>query len=277
LTSAPLSRYLDPLHVARHLWRHGDLITQFTRREVEGRYRGSFLGVLWSFVHPLVLLMTYTFVFGMVFRARWPQGERGNLAEFSLVLFCGLITYNLFSECVTRAPGLVVANPSYVRKVVFPLEILPVTVVGSAVFHGLVSLSALLLYQLVLTRHLQPTVLLLPAVVVPLVLLSLGVSWFLSSLGVYVRDVGYLVTLLLQVLLFATPVFYPIDYIGPRLRVLLELNPLAFVVENVRRVVLWGRAPDWAGLGLWSLVCAVVMVLGYAWFMKTKRGFADVL
>lgn len=277
MTAAPLARTLDPIHLARHLWRHGDLITQFTRREVEGRYRGSFLGVLWSFVHPLVLLMTYTFVFGMVFGARWPQGQRGNLAEFSLVLFCGLIAYNLFSECVIRAPGLVVANPSYVRKVVFPLEILPVTVVGSALFHGLVSLSALLLYQLVLTRHLNATLLLLPLVAVPLVFLSLGVSWFLSGLGVYVRDVGYMVSLLLQVLLFATPVFYPMELVGPRLRVLFEFNPLAFVVENVRRVVLWGKPPDWTGLALWSAVCAIVMVLGYAWFMKTKRGFADVL
>ena len=274
---ASLARYFDLIHLARHLWRHWDLISQFTRREVEGRYRGSFLGVLWSFVHPLVLLMTYTFVFGMVFGARWPQGQRGNLGEFSLVLFCGLIAYNLFSDCVTRAPGLVVAVPSYVRKVVFPLEILPVTVVGSAIFHGLVSLSALLLYQVALTRQLHPTLLLLPLVAVPLVLLSLGLSWFLSGLGVYVRDVGYLVGLVLQVLLFATPVFYPVELVGPRLQVIFAFNPLAFVVENVRRVVLWGRPPDWSGLALWSAVSAVVMVLGYAWFMKTKRGFADVL
>jgi lipopolysaccharide transport system permease protein len=273
----PLVRFLDPLSVARHLWRHGDLIAQFTRREVEGRYRGSFLGVLWSFVHPLVLLMTYTFVFGMVFGARWPQGQRGNLGEFSLVLFCGLIAYNLFSECVMRAPGLVVAVPSYVRKVVFPVEILPVTLVGSAVFHALVSLTALLLYQVLLTRQIHATLLLLPLVAVPLVLLSLGVSWFLSGLGVYVRDVGYVVGLLVQVLLFATPVFYPVELVGPRLQVLFAFNPLAFVVENVRRVVLWGRLPDWSGLALWSGVGAVVAVFGYAWFMKTKRGFADVL
>jgi lipopolysaccharide transport system permease protein len=140
-----------------------------------------------------------------------------------------------------------------------------------------VSLSALLLYQVVLTQKLHATLLLLPVVAVPLVLLSLGLSWFLSGLGVYVRDVGYLVGLLVQVLLFATPVFYPVELVGPRLQVLFAFNPLAFVVENVRRVVLWGRLPDWSGLALWSAACAVVAVLGYAWFMKTKRGFADVL
>jgi lipopolysaccharide transport system permease protein len=273
----PLSRYLNPLSLFRHLWSHAGLISQFTRREVRGRYPGSFLGVLWSFVNPVVLLATYTFVFGMVFAVRWPQGRVGGLGEFALVLFCGLIVYNLFSECVGRAAGLVVAVPNYVKRVVFPLEILPVSVVGSALFHALMGLAVLLLFKLVLTGGIPATVVFLPLLAVPLVMVSLGLTWFLAGLGVFVRDVGYVVNLGLQVLLFATPIFYPLSEVGPRLRVILSLNPLAYVVENFRRVTLWGVLPDWDGLGIWTLVCGVLMVLGYAWFMKTKRGFADVV
>ncbi len=270
-------RHLDPRAVARDLWARRNLIVQFTRREVEGRYRGSVLGLLWTFAQPLTLLLTYTFVFGGVFKARWPEAGGGGLTDFALALFCGLLAYNLLSECVTRAPGLIVAVPNYVRKVVFPLEVLPVSVLGSALFHALASLAVLLTVRLVTGGDLSFTLLLLPLVCLPLVLFCLGASWFLAGLGVYLRDVGHLIGLLVQVLLFATPIFYPATALPAWARGLLRLNPLVDVVDNMRRVVLWGRLPDWGPLGAWLLVGGVVMLLGYAWFMQTKRGFPDVL
>ena len=270
-------RHLDPLHFAQQLWRHRRLALQFARREVEGRYRGSLLGLAWTVVHPLVLLVIYTLVFGGLFAARWPEAASQGLGAYGMALFCGLTAFNLFAECVTRAPTLVVAAPNLVRKVVFPLELLPLSAVASALAHALVSLSVLLAVRLLTEGRLPPTVLLLPFVSLPLIFLSLGLTWFLAGLGVYLRDIGQGTGLVLQILMFATPIFYPPSVIPAWFRPFLQLNPLAVVVENWRAVVLWGRPPDWISLGAWTLVTAMVMLLGYGWFMSTKRGFADVL
>lgn len=275
--SEPLARHLQPLALVGHLWGHRSLIWLFARREVEGRYRASFLGLLWSFVHPLALLLVYTWVFGIVFQARWPATRTGGLGEFALVLFCGLVVFNVFAECLSRAATLVVGVPSYVKKVVFPLEILPVSVLASAVFHGLVSLAVLLLGCRLLLGELPWTVLLIPLAALPAVFLCLGLTWLVASLGVFLRDLGHLVPLLLQVVFFATPVIYPAESVPERFRAAVWLNPLAWVVETVRRLLFSGASPDWVGLLVWGAVTAAIMVLGYAWFMKTKRGFADVL
>ncbi len=272
-----LLRYLDPVALVRHLWGHRDLIAQFARREVEGRYRASFLGLLWSFVHPFTLLVAYTWVFGVVFRARWPASRTSGLGEFALVLFSGLVVFNVFAECLSRAANLVVVVPSYVKKVVFPLEILPVSLFISAVFHGLISLSLLLICCALLLGELPWTVLLVPLVSLPAAFLCLGLTWVAASLGVFLRDLGHLVPLLLQAAFFATPILYPLESVPEPFRAVLRLNPVAWVVENVRRLIFYGAPPEWAGLGIWSAVTGALMVLGYAWFMKTKRGFADVL
>jgi lipopolysaccharide transport system permease protein len=273
-----LAEHLNPVALVRRLWQHRNLIAQFVARDVQGRYRGSVLGLFWSFLSPLILLAVYTFVFGVVFKARWLASRQPtSLGEFALVLFCGLVPFTLFSECMGRASTIVVAVPNYVRKVVFPLEILPVSVVGSALFHALVSLAVLVAANLLLRGSVPSTLALVPLIVMPLVLLALGVTWFLASLGVFVRDVQYVIALGLQILLFLTPIFYPVEAVPPSLQVLLQCNPLAPVVENFRRVVLWGQAPDWQPLASWTLACGAATVLGYGWFMKTKRAFADVL
>ncbi len=270
-------QHLNPLHLLRHLWRQRELIQQFTRREIEGRYRGSFLGIFWSFINPLILLLIYTFVFGVVFQSRWPQARSESLAEFALVLFCGLIPFNIFSECVSRAPSIIIGVPNYVKKVVFPLEILAVSSVGTALFHALITLSVLLAVNLVVSGALQWTLVLLPLVLLPLIFLSLGLGWLFASLGVFLRDIGYVVALLVQVLFFITPIFYPTQAIPEPFQTVIRSNPLTFVVDSSRMVVLWGQLPDWLSLGLWLIGSAVVMQLGYAWFMKTKKGFADVI
>jgi lipopolysaccharide transport system permease protein len=268
---------LNPVRLAQNLFRHRSLIGQFVQREVGARYRGSWLGLLWSFLHPVLLLAMFTFVFGVVFRARWPHGTTGRLSEFAVVLFCGMVVLALFGECLVRAPALMVNAANYVKRVVFPLEILPVVSLGSALFHGLVSLGVLLAAHLAVSRSLHWTVLLVPLVVAPLVFLILGLSWMLTSLGVFFRDLHHVVGLLVQGLTFLTPVFYPVEALPEGLRPWMRLNPLTHVVENMRRVVLWGLPPDWGTLAAWTAVNAVLMMAGYAWFMKTKRAFADVL
>lgn len=267
----------NPVHLARHLFAHRGLIRQFVRREIDARYRGSLLGLLWSFLNPLILLSIYTFVFGVIFHARWPHSSTGSLSEFAVILFCGLIVFSLFSECLGRAPGIIVGAANYVKKVVFPLEILPVVALGAALFHALASLSVLVAAHLLVSGRLHWTLVFVPVVVLPLLLLTLGLSWLLASLGVFIRDISHLVMLALQVLMFVTPIFYAMEALPEAVRPLLCLNPLTAVVEDMRRVVLWGLLPDWPRLVVWVAVDGAVMVLGYAWFATTKRAFADVL
>jgi lipopolysaccharide transport system permease protein len=267
----------NPVHMARHLFAQRGLIRQFVRREIDARYRGSLLGLLWSFLNPLILLSIYTFVFGVIFHARWPHSSTGRLSEFAVILFCGLIVFNLLSECLGRAPGIIVGAANYVKKVVFPLEILPVVTLGCALFHALVSLSVLVVAHLLVSGRLHWTLVFVPVVVLPLLLLTLGLSWLLASLGVFIRDISHLVMLALQVLMFVTPIFYAVEALPTAVRPLLYLNPLTAVVEDLRRVVLWGLLPDWPRLAIWAAVDGAVMVLGYAWFAMTKRAFADVL
>lgn len=270
------ARALGPLALARTLWRHRELIAQFTRREIEGRYRGSFLGVFWSLARPLLMLGVYTLVFGVIFRSSWPQ-SRGGLGEFALIAFCGITAFGLFSECVTRAPSLVTNVPNFVKKVVFPLEILPVSALGAALFHTLVSLAILLAARLASTGALPWTVLLLPLVALPAIFLCLGAMWLFASLGVFVRDLEQAVGLGVQLMFFLTPVVYSAEALPEPLRALMRLNPMAPVVENFRRVLLWGQLPDTAELAVWLALTGVFMALGYAWFVRTRRAFADVL
>ncbi len=273
----PIIALLNPVDLATRLWGHRDLILQFTWRDIEGRYKGSLIGVAWAVLQPLALLLIYTFVFGVVFELRWSSGQPERLRGVALVIFCSLTAFNLFGEGVSRAPGLIVAVPHYVKKVVFPLEILPVTAVGASMFHAAIGLCLLLVGNLILKGQLHPTALLLPVVALPVVFLSLGLSWWLASLGVFVRDVGQAVGLAVHALLFLTPVLYPIQSLPANLIDVMRLNPLAMAVEDFRRTLLWGQAPDWWQLAASVPLSLLVMLLGYAWFMRTKKAFADVI
>ncbi|RSE89216.1 ABC transporter permease [Achromobacter denitrificans] len=248
-----------------------------SKRDVIGRYRGSALGLAWSFFNPVVMLTVYTFVFAVVFKARWGTGGEENKGQFALVLFTGMLVHALFAEVVNRAPTLILGNTNYVKKVVFPLEILPVITMGAALFHTLVSLTVLVGAFLLLNGFLHWTVILAPLVLLPLIVLTLGFAWFLASLGVFLRDVGQTVGIITAVLLFMSPVFYPISAIPERIRPWLMANPLTFIIEQMREVVIWGRLPNWLGLGIYLLGAIVVAWAGYAWFQKTRKGFADVL
>jgi lipopolysaccharide transport system permease protein len=258
-----------------NLWQHRDLLWQFTLREVLVRNKGTSLGVVWSLLMPLITLSVYAFVFGVVFPSRWGGSSPG---LFVLPMFCGATLFNVFAESVIRAPGLVVERPNYVKRVVFPIEILPASVLGSCLILATVNLALLLLVQALVVHRLPWTVVVFPVVLLPLAMLTLGLSWLLASLGVFVRDIRNAVAIVVSpVLFFLSPVFYPVEQIPEPFRVLVGLNPLTPILEDGRRTLLWGEPPHWLPFAAVSIFSLAVMQLGYAWFMKTKRGFADVV
>lgn len=258
------------------LFGHRRLVWQMARREVIGRYRGSVLGLGWSFFNPLVMLAVYTYVFSEVFNARW-NIEHESKTDFALILFAGLIMFNLVAETLNRAPSLIISNTNYVKKVVFPLEVLPAVALLAGLFHAAISLVALLLVQSVLGRVPQLTALMLPVVMVPLLLQLLGWSWFLASLGVYLRDVGQAIGLVTLVLMFLSPVFFPLSALPDTAQQLLGFNPLAYTIEAARAVLLFGQMPSWTGWVAHLVAAMLFSWLGFVWFQKTRRGFADVL
>ncbi|MBN4076883.1 ABC transporter permease [Mariprofundus ferrooxydans] len=256
-------------------WKGGSLLSQMIWREVLGRYRGSVIGLMWSFLHPLLMLAVYAFVFGVVLPARWPSADTPG--DFALNLFAGLIVYGLFSECVNRAPDLVLNNVNYVKKVVFPLHFLPISVLVSALFHSLVSLFILLLFFMFLHGLPYLTVLWVPVIWLPFILFTIGLSWVLASLGVYLRDIAQVVGVTTTALLFLSPVFYPASALPEALQGWMFLNPLALVIEQTRSAVLQGVSPNWQAWGIYMVVGLITAWLGYLWFIKTRKGFSDVL
>jgi lipopolysaccharide transport system permease protein len=261
--------------MARTIWKNRALIWQMTTREVLGRYRGSFLGLAWSFFNPLLMLLVYTFVFTTVFHARWGGG--GDKANFAIVLFVGMIVYTIFSDCINRAPILIVSNVSYVKRVVFPLEIMPVVGISASLFHCLISLLVWLIAYIALVGVPHLTSLLLPLVILPFALGILGVSWFLASLGVFMRDVAQTTGIITTALMFLAPVFYSADNLPPNFKSIILANPATFIIEQSRAVLVWGNLPDWQGLGIYTVASVIIAWLGFWWFQKTRKGFADVL
>lgn len=268
----------NPLLGIRIVARHRDLFLQMLARNIAARHRGSILGFVWSFALPLVMLAVYTFVFGLIFKARWGvAGLEDNRAAFPLIMFCGMAVFNIFSESVNQSTSVVVNNPSYVKKVVFPLELLPLCTVATSAVFGASWFLLLFLGSALFLQTASWTMLLLPLWLVPLVLLSCGVSFFVASLGVFLRDVQQLAGVVTQILFFMTPIFYPITIVPEKLRWILHANPLSTIVEQTRELFLYGQVPDAGKFIMLFLFSCCVFQLGLAWFIKTKKGFADVL
>ena len=212
------------------------------------------------------------------FKSRWGgTGGDDSRTQFALLLFVGMIVMSLFSDVLNRAPNLILSNVNYVKKVVFPLEILPVIAMGSALFHSLVSLGVLLAAFALFNGYLHWTIIFTPLVLLPLVILTTGLAWMLASLGVFLRDVGQFVGIITTVLMFLSPVFYPVSAVPEQYRAFIMANPLTFIIEQAREVLILGHMPDWLGLAAYTLVASAVAWAGYAWFQKTRKGFADVL
>lgn len=267
---------ISPQEMVASFWRNRALIKALTQREVLGRYRGSKLGMFWSLFNPLLMLVIYTFVFGVIFKARWDGGGDSKI-EFALVLFAGLMVFNLFSECIGRAPSLILANTNYVKKVVFPLEILPWVAMGSALFHGLVSLIVLLVVYGIFWGLPPLSAVLLPLVIMPLLFFTMGISWALASLGVYLRDISQIIGVVITMLMFLSGIFYSVSSLPVEYQPLLKINPLVFIIDQVRDVLIWGEEPNYILVSYYLFGSVSFAWLGFAWFQKTRKGFADVL
>jgi len=265
------------LSLGKSILRHRELIFQMTKREVIGRYKGSIMGMGWSFFNPILMLIVYTFVFSVVFKARWGTGGEESKTEFAVVLFVGLLVHGMFAEVLNRAPGLILGNSNYVKKVVFPLEILPIVTMGAALFHTFISLLVLLCASILLNGFIHWTAVFVPLVLLPLIFLTMGFAWMLASLGVFMRDVGQTIGIITTVMLFLAPVFYPMSSIPEKYHGYLLINPLTFIVEQARQVFIFGQTPDWSGLAVYAVVSLFIAWIGYWWFQKTRKGFADVL
>ena len=246
------------------------------KREVTGRYRGSMLGMVWSFVNPLLMLGLYTFFFRFIFNAKWPEvGD--STADYAIMLFAGLIVHGMAAEIMSRSTGLIVGNVNLVKKVLFPVEVLPWVVLVSALFHTVISFIVLMCFLLLSGGALHWSLLLLPMVLLPMALLFLGVAWFLSALGVYLRDVDQVMGSVVTLLLFTSTVFFSIDNAPAGIRPILLLNPITEIINSVRKVVVYGVSPDWFNLSVYSFIALIFLQCGYQFFKKTRDGFADVL
>jgi lipopolysaccharide transport system permease protein len=256
--------------------RHSLLTLELTRRDILGRYRGASFGLLWSLISPFLMLVVYTMAFGYILKSRWP-GTAGNTADFAMLLFLGLITHGFFAECMTRAPMLIAGNPNLVKKIVFPLDVLPWTLVLSALFHAIANALVFAILNLFLRGEAHWTLIYLPLVYAPLAIVALGVVYLISSLSVFLRDIGQVVGVLSTAMLFLSSAIVPLDTLPERYRAVFAFNPLTFIINQAREVAFWGRSPDWLGLLLYTAVALVILYAGFAVFQKTRRGFADVL
>jgi len=268
---------VNPIEILKSIKKNKDLIWQMTKREIIGQYKGSIMGITWSFFKPMLLLSVYTFVFSFVFKSRWGVNVEESKAQFATVLFVGLIIHGLFAQIASAAPDIIVNNTNYVKKVVFPLEILPIVNMGSALFQSAISLGVLLIALFLFNGYLYWTVLFFPIVLLPLLFVSLGFSLGISSIGVFIRDVSQPIEILVMILLFISGVFFPIDILPEAYRPWLMANPMAFIVDQSREIIIWGHFPDWLGLILHLSVSILLLWIGFFWFQKTRKGFADVL
>jgi lipopolysaccharide transport system permease protein len=263
------------------LWRQRDLLQQLVWHDVTSQHKGSILGAVWFLLTPLLMLSIYTFVFGVIFGARWGQSPGGDgiqsHLEFALNIFCGLIAFNFLAAVLTRASTLVVAHPQYVKKVVFPIALLPLMVLGSALFQAGIAYAVLILAAFLLTGALSWTVLLAPIVLLPLLLLTLGFAWLLAGVGVFIRDLNQVMTPAIQALMFLSPVFYPTSALPEDIRPVLALNPLAWAMEAMRAITLYHSIPSLLEWLAYTSVTSLFAILCYFLFQHLKPAFADVL
>lgn len=269
-------RFYEPVSFVRMGWRHRRLIRRLARRKIEARYRGSMLGLLWTLVQPLLMLGVYTFVFSVIFRARWGEGQAGGM-EFALFLFSGMIIYTVFSECVNEAPHLIYEHQALIKQVVFPSEVLAWVSLLASLAQFVVGLALLLVFNLAVYGGLPATAVWLPLVMLPVLLGTLGLVWIVSSLGVFLRDISQIVGLATTALLFLSPIFYSSANVPESLRPYYAINPFARLLEMSKDCLFYGHPLAWRTLGLLTLGAWALAWLGYAWFMNTKRGFADVV
>lgn len=266
----------QPFAFLRTGFDHRSLIARLAWRRIQARYRGSIAGAGWLLLQPAMMLAIYTIVFSMVFEARW-GAVLDSSAEFGLFLFSGVLLYSIFSECVNEAPTLMLSNQNYILQIRFPVEVLPWVSLVSAFYLFAMGAVVLLGCHLLLLGAPPLTWLYLPLVLLPVALLTLGVTWFVSAIGVYFRDISQLTVMFTTALLFLSPVFYPASRIPDSFRTLYDANPFAVLLEASKSLLFFGTSPDWTALAATTCVGYAVAWFGHQWFMRTKHGFADVV
>ena len=262
----------------RPLWQlpgRRELILSLTKRELLSRYKGSVLGIVWALITPIVMIAIFTFLFAGIFNARF--SAEGTHWDYSLYLFCGLLPWTMFQETLQQSATTIVTRANLVKRVVFPLETLPVVQTLTALTNQLIGTVVLLIAAAVLGHRLSLTVFLLPLLLIPQLMLTLGAAWWLSSLGVFIRDITQGIGLVLMAWMYLTPIIYPESLVPERFRPFINLNPMTALVRNYRRILLDGAGPDWTGLAYFSVFALVVFLIGYWWFARTRKNFADVI
>ncbi|MGE7950641.1 ABC transporter permease [Lysinibacillus xylanilyticus] len=257
---------------------HRNLIKQLTKRDFELKYKGSFLGGIWSFITPLIMLAVYTFIFSVVFNARWGIEQSDNKFEFAMIIFSGLIIYNIFNETVSKSTTIILSNVNYVKKVIFPLDILPLTTLLSSLINAFFNIVVLAVGIAIFVPDWNFMWIFISLIyLIPISLFSLGFAYVVASIGVYIRDLAYTVGVLLNILFYVTPIFYPISLVPEFMHPIMNLNPLTYVIEGYRDAVFAGKFPDWGSFLVFTLSGYVFMLLSIWLFRKLKRGFADVI
>lgn len=260
----------------KHIWHNRDLCLKMAQRDVLARYKGSALGVLWPFMQQLLMLIAYTIVFGYVFKSRWP-GLEENPIQLAIVIYSGLVPFNFFSEIVNRSSTIIINNTNYVKRVVFPLEILPVSVVIAALSNYVIGVVILLGAEIVFGNKIDWNIVaMIIPVVFPLAILALGLGYIISSTCLFIRDVEQVVLFLTSLLLFATPIFYPMSALPESFRWILADSPLAFAVDSIRGIVVYNELPRYGAYFIQLTFSMLVFVFGLVWFERVKKGFADV-
>ena len=267
---------VNPSRLLRDYWHNRMLIKQLVKREIYGKFQGTHLGFIWVIFEPLLMLAVYTFVFHVIFNRHW-YSEDETILEFSIILFSGLLVFNLFRETVNSAPRLVVRNVNYVKKVVFPLEVLPFVSLLSGLYNLCVSMSILVIIYVIVNGQLHLEIMYVPIILFPYVLIIFGASLFLASIGVFLRDIAQIIGMLIMATLFLSAIFYPIESVPEKYQLWFHLNPVAFTVDQFRNALLWGQPPEWKWLALYYPVSMLISWSGFFWFQKTRKGFADVL
>jgi len=266
-----------PVRAFTDLIKSWNVMRQFLQRDIYTRYQGTFLGLFWSFLSPLLMLAVYLFVFGFIFKSHYGVVENESTFDFALALFCGLNFFNLFAEVVLRSPTIILQYPNFVKKVVFPLEILPVVATGTAVFHCLIAFMPLAI-GLIISRHEIPfTLLYLPVFLIPLAFLTCGASWIFAAVGVFFRDIQPVLTAAITILMFMSAIFFPLKAVPVQWQALLNLNPMVHFVVGARSAIVWGIIPDWRSYFFLVMGSLAVFIAGYFVFDRSKSAFADVL
>lgn len=267
----------SPLAMLTSIWLNRNMIYQLTKHEISGLYRGSFLGFAWSFFNPILMLSIYTFVFSTVFKARWNVTAQNNQTEYALVIFVGIIIHSFLAQVIGRAPTQILSNTNYVKKVVFPLEILSIVDVLSALFHAVMSFAVLILIIIFISGIPSSTAILIPLTILPLVPLLLGLSWIFSSLGTYIRDLSQFVGLAISALMFLAPIFYPITAVPKNFQSIMLCNPLTIPIMETRQILLFDTYPNWNIIALYWIFSLTICFVGFWCFQRSRKGFSDVI